>query len=99
MLAAFHRKLVSAPFLQAQFHVARRFGRADESDTTMQKNLRENAAAIVAAAQCKLPQRHHMGDRGGSVLLTDENSGVASCSGVSHKITVMPAYQLRSIAS
>ena len=84
MLAAFHRKLVSAPFLQAQPQVARRFGRADESNTTMQKNLRENVAAIVAAAHCKLPQRHHMDDRGGSVLFTDERTSVASCSGVSH---------------
>lgn len=48
----------------------------------VQKNLRENAAIILAGADCKLPQRHHMDDRGGSVLYTDERTRVASCSEV-----------------
>ena len=47
----------------------------------MQKDLRENAAIVIAEADCKLPLRHHMDDRGGSVLYTDEHTRVASCSG------------------
>lgn len=84
MLAALHRKLVSAPFLGLlpHPHAARRFERAGDGDTLVQKNLRENAALIVAGADCKLPQRHHMDDRGGSVLYTGERTRVANCSEV-----------------
>ena len=84
MLAAFHRKLVSAPFLGllSHPHASRRFERAGDGNTLVQKNLRENAAIILAGADCKLPQRHHMDDRGGSVLYTDERTRVANCSAV-----------------
>ena len=84
MLAALHRKLVSAPFLGLlpHPHETRRFDRERVGNTLSEKNLRENAAFIVAGADCKLPQRHHMDDRGGSVLYTDERTKVASCSEV-----------------
>ena len=84
MLAAFHRKLVSAPFLGLlpHPHAARRFEKAGDGNTLIQKNLRENAVLIIAGADCKLPQRHHMDDRGGSVLYTDERTRVASNSEV-----------------
>ncbi len=85
MLAAFHRKLVSAPFLGLlpHPHASRRFERAGDGNTLVQKNLRENAATILAGADCKLPQRYHLDDRGSSVLYTDERTKVASCSEVS----------------
>ena len=80
MLAALHRKLVSAPFLGLlpHPHAARRFEKAGDGNTLIQKNLRENAALILTGADRKLPQRHHMDDRGGSVLYTDERTKVAS---------------------
>ena len=89
MLAAFHRNLVSAPFLGVKPVVLPRLVRADESATIIQKNLRENAAAIAASTDCKLPQRHHLDDHGLSLLYTDERTSVASCSGVRSSRTLV----------
>ena len=48
----------------------------------IQKNLRENAAAICASSGCKLPVRNHLDDHGLSLLYTDSNTSVASRCGV-----------------
>ena len=83
MLAAFHRKLVSAPFLGVPtHHTLKRFERINEGPTMIQKNLRENAAAICASSGCKLPVRNHLDDHGLSLLYTDNNTSVAGRSGV-----------------
>ncbi|CAK0772895.1 hypothetical protein CVIRNUC_004010 [Coccomyxa viridis] len=83
MLAAFHRKLVSAPFLGVPtHHTLKRFERINEGPTMIQKNLRENAAAICASSGCKLPIRNHLDDHGLSLLYTDSDTSVAGRSGV-----------------
>ncbi len=94
MLAAFHRKLVSAPFLGVPtHHTLKRFERINEGPTMIQKNLRENAAAICASSGCKLPIRNHLDDHGLSLLYTDSDTSVAGRSGV--RIAIVVDYRVQ----
>ena len=76
MLAAFHRHLVTAPF-----NTFRHRGHNMHS-VEVQKNLRENAAAIAATSGFPLHQRIHLDEHGLALVWTAADTQAARHGGV-----------------